>query len=61
MTTVRALLVAAAAMLATASGAPGLPEARAPLSALLQAGTRCGAHDAAVRPLSAQLGADLMP
>jgi len=58
------LSIAAAAMLATACGALGFPEPRAPLSSHAQA--ECPEHKAAhgaaaAAPLSTQLGSALMP
>jgi len=60
MTTGRALLVAAAAMLATGCGALGFPEARAPLSASTQAGCT-QQRQAAARLPSTQASDLLMP
>jgi hypothetical protein len=61
MTWGRALLVAAAAMLATGCGALGFPEARAPLSA--SAHSECAQQQAAARAAqpSSQAYSALMP
>jgi hypothetical protein len=55
----RALLVAAAAMLAAGCGALGFPEARAPLSVSTHSG--CGQRQAAARPPLTQVYEALMP
>ncbi len=62
MTLGRALSIAAAAMLATACGALGFPEPRAPLS--VQAESDCPQHKHAGGPFiapSEQLSSALMP
>ena len=63
MTTARALLVAAAAMLAAGCGAPGFPEPRAPLTAsAVHAGKGCPKRQAAALTApSSQFSAALMP